>query len=77
MSSVSVIGSMSDFVHGWRADHAANRTVRVRSRDVSPSWAGCAGELVDVAVLLVRVAVARFDALVDVSAVDSRKSGAR
>jgi hypothetical protein len=29
-------------------------SVRVRSRDVSPSWAGCAGELLDVVVLLVR-----------------------
>jgi hypothetical protein len=32
---------------------------------VSPSWAGCAEELADVAVLLVRVALVRFDALVD------------
>ena len=41
--------------------------VRVRSRDVSPSWAVCAVELADVAVLLVCVALARFDALVDVT----------
>jgi hypothetical protein len=41
--------------------------VSVRSRDVSPSWAGCAGELADTVVLLVRVSAVRFDALVDVS----------
>jgi hypothetical protein len=51
--------------------------VRVRSRDESPTWGGWPGELVNVAVLLVRVAVARFDALADVTAGDWRSGVAR
>jgi hypothetical protein len=50
--------------------------VRVRSRDVSPSRAGCAGELADAVVLLVRVSVVRFDALVDGAGADRRNRDA-
>jgi hypothetical protein len=48
------------------------KSVTVRSRDVAPSWAGCAKELTEAVAHLVRARRSAFQALVEVTGARNR-----